>query len=100
MVEYQNLPALAAASVPDRLVLAWIDKPLAAPLVLASQVQSMPLDDARQLARTIAGEGYGLPFSAMLNANGKPCAVVLAPLHPADLPLLHARCSALPIGTR
>jgi thiol-disulfide isomerase/thioredoxin len=100
MLEYQNLPALVAASAPDRLILAWVDKPLAAPPVLSSQVQSMPLNDARQLARAIAGEGYGLPFSAMLDASGKPCVVVRAPLHPADLPLLHARCSTPPIGTR
>jgi len=77
--ELQALPALAAAAAPVPIVLAWIDRP---PRTAFSQV---PAPAARALAKRIAGDGYGLPFAALLDADGTPCAIRRGPLLPADV---------------
>ena len=84
---------MTAAAAPDRVVLGWIDHPIAPPPATTSDVADLSVESARHLARTIAGDGYGLPFSVMFDARGKACAIWRAPLQPDDLPVMRARCS-------
>ena len=93
MVEYRNLPQLVRAAAPDQLVLAWIDRPITPPGDLADHVVSLPAADAMRHAVRIAGEGFGLPFSAMLDANGRACAVWRGAIGPTDIDTLRARCN-------
>ena len=92
MAEYRGLSALAAAAAPDRLALAWIDRPIAPPPELAPTVDALPPGDARRLAETALGEGYGLPSSAMLDSSGHACALWRSPLHPDDLKAMRLQC--------
>jgi thiol-disulfide isomerase/thioredoxin len=92
MVEYRTLSELIPVAAPVPVVLAWIDREIAPPVGLEKQVGSVPEGAARRLARDIAGEGYGLPFSALFDAKGKPCALLKAPLKPADVTAMRSRC--------
>jgi thiol-disulfide isomerase/thioredoxin len=95
MAEYQNLPSLASAGAPERLVLAWVDRKIAAPVApaLAPTIRSLSVAEARRLAHQIAGDGYGLPFSAMLDKAGKVCAIWRSPLHAVDFATIRTQCS-------
>jgi thiol-disulfide isomerase/thioredoxin len=92
MIEYRNLPAIAAATAPDRVALAWTDRPISLQPSTAANVVSLPADEARRLAQSIAGPGYGLPFSVQYDRNGEVCAVWRKPLDARDIAALRARC--------
>jgi thiol-disulfide isomerase/thioredoxin len=47
MAEYAHLPELVRAAAPDRIVLAWIDRPIAVPAGLQGQVDTLPAPAAR-----------------------------------------------------
>ncbi|WP_179505577.1 MULTISPECIES: hypothetical protein [unclassified Sphingomonas] len=93
MAEYANLPALVRAAAPDRIVLAWIDRPIAAPPGLQGQVDTMPPAAARELAERRLGVGFGLPAAV---ASGSACQPWRGPLRPADLPAWRAACAGQP----
>ena len=92
MLEYRELPEFVRAAAPDRISLAWIDRSILPPPHTDVAVHSLSSDDARRLARKIGGEGYGLPLSAMVNANGQLCAVWHRRLLDQDLGAMRARC--------
>lgn len=92
MVEYRELPNLVRAASPEHITLAWIDRSIAPPAELASDVRALPVDEAQRLAGQIAGVGYGLPFSAAFDASGHVCAIWRHPLAPADIEHLRLIC--------
>jgi thiol-disulfide isomerase/thioredoxin len=94
MAEYSNLPALAAAAAPDHIALAWVDRKIAPPSAASLDLQSVAVDQARILAQSILGEGYGLPSSVMFDENGNACAIWHAPLHVSELTAFRAMCVA------
>ncbi|MDE2405872.1 MAG: hypothetical protein KGM17_14480 [Sphingomonadales bacterium] len=89
--ELRNLPALAGAAAPQRITLAWIDRPA---LPTTAEVAQLPPAQAARLARELLGEGYGLPAAVMLDAGGRACAVLRAPLTPAAIAGLRKACTA------
>ncbi|GHC98866.1 hypothetical protein GCM10019060_31100 [Novosphingobium pokkalii] len=90
MAEYANLPALVRAAAPDRVVLAWIDRPIAVPAGLQGQVDSLPAPAARALAEHELGVGFGLPAAL---APGRGCPPWRGPLHPTDLATWRSHCA-------
>lgn len=88
--EYRILPALILAAAPNRLILAWIDRPIGQPV--QATIEALDAQDAQALAGRIGGEGYGLPFSAMFDSNGRVCGIWRKPLHPKDVKLLIEAC--------
>ncbi|HWL46808.1 MAG TPA: hypothetical protein VNQ31_03750 [Sphingomonadaceae bacterium] len=98
MAEYRRLAALVPAAAPDRIALAWVDRPIAPPPAVARLVGSVPAAEARRFARLIGGDGYGLPFAAMFDSAERPCAVWRGALDAAAIAGLRARCAARPDG--
>jgi len=92
MVESRRLPELTAAAAPDRILLAWIDHPIA-PLPTAMDLASLAPDVARRLARNLEGDGYGLPFSVMFDSHGEACSVRRSPLSPEDIVRMRLQCA-------
>ncbi len=91
--EYRILPALAAAAAPTRLILAWIDQAIVPPSGgPAGGMAALDVADAQGLAERIGGEGYGLPFSAMFDSDGRVCSLWRKPLRPEDIAPLKAAC--------
>ena len=92
MGEVRQLPELAIAAAPDRILLAWIDHPIgSSPTTKA--IASLSPDAARRLARQLEGDGYGLPFSVMFDSGGTACAVRRSPLGPEDIAAMRLQCS-------
>ena len=73
MAEYRELPALVVAARPERIVLAWIDRPLPPPAALAGEVGVMLPAEARRLALLRLGEGFGLPAVVFTGAALADC---------------------------
>jgi thiol-disulfide isomerase/thioredoxin len=92
MVEWRNLPQLAAAVAPDRIVLAWVDRPIPVPPALAPQVSSMPAAEAQALALRHGGQGFGLPMVLIVEEGGKVCSVWRRPLTVGDLAEAYRPC--------
>lgn len=87
------LPALIAAAAPDRIALAWIDRPMPLPSNISpATIDNIGAKDAQSLAARLGGEGYGLPFAVMLDKEGQVCAVWRKPLRPTDIDALRADC--------
>jgi hypothetical protein len=92
MAELRNLAKLVDAAAPDVIVLAWVDRPIPVPANLAGKVETMPAEQARALAQSLGGEGYGLPMATVVSAGRKPCPPWRAPLRVADLAALGRLC--------
>lgn len=96
MAEWRDLGALVEAARPDKVVLAWVDRPIPPPPGLAGQVAILPVEQARALALKLGGEGYGLPMATYFPANvpgsAVPCAPWRAPLRPDNLGALRKLC--------
>jgi thiol-disulfide isomerase/thioredoxin len=93
MAEWRELPQLAARLAPDRIVLAWVDRPIAVPPALAGQVSAMPADEARALAVRYGGQGFGLPMAVMIDEHGRSCSPWRRPLRPEDLAEFFRMCA-------
>lgn len=92
MVEYRALDELVRAAAPDRIVLAWVDRPIPVPPALRGQVDAMPAEQALELARAVGGTGFGLPMAVRIPASGAPCRAWRAPLHAGQISALKAAC--------
>jgi thiol-disulfide isomerase/thioredoxin len=91
--EYRTLPALVAAAAPSRVLLAWIDRSIALPpAILRQNIEILDVLDAQALADRIGGEGYGLPFSAIFDSDGRLCGVWRRLLRPEDIETLKSSC--------
>lgn len=77
---------------PDRIVLAWVDRPIDVPAALAPQITAMPAAQAQALAISYGGQGYGLPMATILDAQGRPCPVWRRPLRPEDVAEFYRMC--------
>ena len=93
MAEYRGLPAIVSAATPrTRVVLAWIDKPIEIPSGLAGRTDAISAREARKLAVQVLGQGFGLPAAAVLNPDGKACAIRRAPMQVDDVAPLLEKC--------
>jgi thiol-disulfide isomerase/thioredoxin len=92
MAEWRNLPRLAAMVAPDRIVLAWIDRPIPVPPALAPQVSAAPVVEAQALAVKYGGQGFGLPMATIIDGRDKACAVWRRPLHPENVKEFYQAC--------
>ena len=91
--EYRSLPDLVAASAPDKIVLAWVDRPVQRPSMVSKYgVEELATKDAQALGLRLGGEGYGLPFTAVMDGDGRLCALWRKPLHPEDVMRLISSC--------
>jgi thiol-disulfide isomerase/thioredoxin len=93
MGELRRLPELAAAAAPDQLLLAWVDSSVG-PSQTTTGFESLSPNAARRLARSLMGDGYGLPFSVMFDPRGDVCAVQGSPLDSAEIANMRLRCTA------
>lgn len=92
MAELADLDRLAEAARPERVVLAWVDRPVQLPARLAGQVDTLPLAEAKSLAQRIGGPGYGLPMAQLTGHGYRNCPVWRHPLRPADITSLRSAC--------
>ena len=89
MAEYRELAKLAAVAAPDKVLLAWVDRPMPVPAPLANQVGILSPTQAYALAEKLGGEGFGLPMAVYMR-DGAYCRVWKKPLTPEGLaPLRH-----------
>ncbi len=96
MAELAELGSLVAAAQPQALVLAWIDRPVR-PVLFAKAAETLPPEQAADLAERVSARGYGLPLAVMTDAAGKPCAVRRARLRPADVTAMRTHCGFDPV---
>jgi thiol-disulfide isomerase/thioredoxin len=92
MAELRDLPRLAAAAAPDRIALAWVDRPPALPPALAAQVDIIAPPQAHALAVRLGGQGFGLPMAAIMAPSGQYCRPWPHSLSPEKLPDLRQSC--------
>ena len=71
-VELQDLPELAKAAYPDRIVLAWIDRRPSVARVAG--VSTLPRTEAAELLGRVSPDNHGLPLTVILDSNGSVCA--------------------------
>ncbi len=95
--ELRNLPALARAAAPSRIILAWTD---GAPPRLwrewPANADVTPIADALQAMQRFGGSSAGLPYAVLLDGKGKPCAELRGKLTPDRLETLKAQCRPAP----
>ncbi|HWU03505.1 MAG TPA: hypothetical protein VN222_12265 [Novosphingobium sp.] len=92
MQEYRALPALVAAARPDRLVLAWTDRPLPVPPQLRGEVEVLAPAEAHALALRALGEGYGLPAALGLRGGQVVCRPWRGPLSAREIAEFRRGC--------
>lgn len=92
MAELGHLPDLVRAAAPDRLVLAWIDRPIPIRGELAGQVDTMDPAEARRLAERELGEGFGLPAAIALGPAGRACRPLRGSIAAPDLAAWRRNC--------
>lgn len=92
--ELAELPDLAQAVAPDRLVLAWTDAVPSLPTSLPGNVTVVTPGEARSKLASYAAINAGLPFSVARDANGRICGSLRRRMSPGDAASLMARCRA------
>lgn len=90
--ELAELPALARAIAPDRLILAWTDVEPRLPTGRPANVRVLDRGEARLLLAFYAEINAGLPFALARDARGRTCGFVRHRLNPADAAALIAPC--------
>jgi hypothetical protein len=74
VIELRELPALARAAAPDRLVLAWTDRAARLPAeAVRLGVTQVPLATAREMLARYGEGNAGLPLAVMLRGDGTAC---------------------------
>jgi thiol-disulfide isomerase/thioredoxin len=93
VAELRDLPALADAAAPDRLILAWTDRPARVPdKAVRSGVTQVTVARARELMARYGEGNAGLPLVVMLRSDGTPCAIQHRSLSSEGLAALLKRC--------
>lgn len=92
MAELGHLPDLVRAAAPDRLVLAWIDRPIPIRGELAGQVDTMDPAEARRLAERELGEGFGLPAAIAMGPVGRVCRPLRGSIAATDFAAWRRNC--------
>lgn len=92
--ELKDLPGLASAAAPARLVLAWTD---ATPPRLwpswPANATTMPRAAAVRMMAEFETDSAGLPFAVLLDAQGRSCAVWRGKVTRERIAALKARCA-------
>jgi hypothetical protein len=77
VVELRELPTLARAAAPLRLVLAWTDRAARLPAeAVRLGVTQVPLATAREMLARYGEGNAGLPLAVMLRGDGTACATL------------------------
>jgi thiol-disulfide isomerase/thioredoxin len=94
VAELRELPALAKAAAPNRLVLAWTDRSARLPPEAAQLgVTQVSLAKARELMARYGHGNSGLPLVVMLSNDGTACGTLRERLSKDGIALLLASCS-------
>lgn len=94
VAELRELPALARAAAPDRLVLAWTDRAARLPPEAAQLgVTQVPLVTAREMMARYGEGNSGLPLVVMLRNDGTACGTLREALTKERLALLRRSCA-------
>ncbi|HEX7821265.1 MAG TPA: hypothetical protein VF463_11665 [Sphingobium sp.] len=89
----KNLPQLAAAAAPSRLIIAWTDGAVRRLVPIPpANVELLDQNRSRRLLDEMAGDVGGLPYAVMLDERGRRCAEWRAPLAPTDIAAFGAAC--------
>ena len=95
VAEVRDLARLAAAALPDRIVIVWADAGIwRYPIGRHDNARIALPAEARELATPAPSDSAGLPFSVMTADRKRRCAAWNGPLHPADIARLRASCDA------
>jgi thiol-disulfide isomerase/thioredoxin len=74
VVELRELPALARAAAPDRVVLAWTDRAARLPAeAVGLGVTQVPVASAREMLARYGERNAGLPLAVMVRGDGAAC---------------------------
>jgi len=95
LAELRDLPAWGTAMAPALVLIAWTE---GQPPMLWRQwpgnARLLAPGEAAPLLGQIGGKTAGLPYVALLDAEGKLCAELRGKLNPARLEAMKARCRA------
>ena len=95
VAELRELPSLANAAAPHRLVLAWTDRPARlSPQAAQLGVTQVPLAKAREMMARYGQGNSGLPLVVMLSDDGAACGTLRERLSKEGIAALLASCSA------
>jgi thiol-disulfide isomerase/thioredoxin len=90
--ELGELPALALAVAPGRLILAWTDVEPRLQAGHPANVRVLSREEARALLGAHASMNAGLPFAVARDVDGKICGFARQRLSPSAAAALVAQC--------
>lgn len=90
--ELRDLPELAKAASPDRLVIAWTDGVPRIPGGLG--VERLPREKSRELLARYGSGNAGLPLTVMIGKDGARCAMLRRRLTGGGIAGLRKECDA------
>jgi thiol-disulfide isomerase/thioredoxin len=92
--EVRDLPALADAAEPARLLIAWLDrKPAGLPANIGGRWSVLTPPDARRLWEGLGDKARGLPTAVLLD-DERPCAEWHGGVTPQEIGKMKASCAA------
>ena len=94
IAELRNIAALASDANPDRIVIGWTDGGIRRyKLPLPGNVEIASGVDAQQMARRYASGIAGLPYSVMIDGQGRKCAEWKSGLTPEAISEMRIACA-------
>lgn len=93
LAELRELPQIASAAAPDRVIIAWIDEGVRiSDKAEKAGVMQVSAASARDLMARHGTGNAGLPLAVMLGSDGKRCAMVRRRLDSAGIASLRREC--------
>ena len=95
IAELRNIATLASGARPDRIVIAWTDKDIRRyTLAMPGNVEIASGPDAQRMARQYASDISGLPYSVMIDGQGRKCAEWTAGLSSEAISRMRVICAS------
>ena len=95
IAELRNIATLASSARPDRIVIAWTDKDIRRyTLAVPGNVEIASGPDAQRMARQYASDISGLPYSVMIDGQGRKCAEWTAGLSSEAISRMRVICAS------
>lgn len=96
IAELRNIPTLASGARPDRIVIAWTDKGIRRyTLAVPGNVEIASGPDVQRMTRQYASGASGLPYSVMIDSQGRKCAEWTAGLSFEAISRLRVICASI-----
>jgi len=93
IVELRNIDALASSANPDRIKIIWSDGGIRGyKLPSSGDVEIISGTDTQRMMQQYASDASGLPYSVMLNEQGRKCAEWKTPLTSEAIKWMRATC--------